>query len=446
MLLALVCVILLLAVLGAVGRPLLTGTRVPPVRGHYDRAVYRDQLREIERDLARGVLSPEEAGAARLEVQRRLLAVDVTENPAAAVPRRGSRLAVGAALFVLLASTGLYWRLGAPTLPDAPFAARPPTAPPRQNTNVKEAAARLEQKLLADPSKAADWVLYARTESMLGDWQKAADAYKHAVDLGLNDADVQSGYGEMRVMAADGIVSPDARDAFAAALMADTGNAVARFYLALADSQAGEAHKAIDAWVELAAGLPADSPMRVEIARRIAEAAKNGGFVAPPLPLGLAAETNPEQMLPAERDKMIAGMVEKLAAKLKAAPDDAEGWSRLGGAYVVLHQRDNAVDAYDHAAALKPGDPGIKLQTAAALLSGLQPGDKVPPRANALLAEVAAVAPDAPEVLWYLGVVAVRDGRVADARDKWTKLLTSLPADGEDAKLVRSALDELKGK
>jgi len=70
----------------------------------------------------------------------------------------------------------------------------------------------------------------------------------------------------------------------------------------------------------------------------------------------------------------------------------------------------------------------------------------LPPRAITLLKDVSAVAPDAPEVLWYLGVVAARDGRPAEARDKWTRLLASLPAGGEDAKMVQAALGELKGK
>jgi cytochrome c-type biogenesis protein CcmH len=370
-------------------------------------------------------------------------------------------------VFVALGTGGLYLRLGAPALPDVPFADRPAiqadAAPPAgtaaaaQYTDMKEAAARLEQKLAADPSNANGWVLYARALSMLGEWSKASDAYKHAIDLGRKSGEVMSGYGEMQVMAADGIVSPAARDAFLAALTASGSNGVARYYLALADGQAGLSHKAVDAWAELAAGLPDDSPMREEIARRIAEAAKSGGFDAPPMPKGLPAEAaapGPTQeqieaaaaMPPAKRDKMISDMIDKLAARLKEQPNDLEGWSRLGNAYAAQGKTDQAVAAYDHAAALKPGDAAIKLRTVAALLSGLKPEDKLPPRAIALLTEVAADAPDAPEVLWYLGVAAARDGRTAEAREKWTKLLASLPADGEDSKMVRTALDEVKGK
>jgi cytochrome c-type biogenesis protein CcmH len=462
MLFTLACVILVLAVLAAVSLPLLSGAHVLPTRGQYDRAVYRDQLQEVDRDVARGVLSPREADSARLEIQRRLLAVDIGAGSMSdGLLHSSPRMAAAAALLVVLITAGLYLRLGAPALRDVPFAGRPEaqkepgeTGDQAPHKDMREAAARLEQKLQADPTNAAGWVLYARTQSMLGDWQKSAGAYKHAIDLGSKSADVLAGYGEMQVMAANGIVSPAAHDTFAAALAADADNGVARYYLALADSQAGDEHKAVADWLQLAAGLPEDSTMRQAIAARIADAAKNGGFDAPPMPKGLAAEAAPngptaEQMqaaatMPAaERDKMINDMIEKLAARLKAEPNDLDGWLRLGRAYLVQGKGDLAVDAFDHAATLKPGDPSIKLQTVSALLSGLKPGDVLPPRAVSLLNEVAAVTPDAPEVLWYLGVVAARDGRAPEAREKWTKLLTVLPADGDDAKLVKAALQQL---
>jgi cytochrome c-type biogenesis protein CcmH/NrfG len=53
--------------------------------------------------------------------------------------------------------------------------------------------------------------------------------------------------------------------------------------------------------------------------------------------------------------------------------------------------------------------------------------------------------PDEPAVLWYLGIDAARETRPADAREYWSKLLTKLPAGGEDAKMVKAAMDSLKG-
>jgi cytochrome c-type biogenesis protein CcmH len=218
----LICAGLLLIVLAAVGLPLLSGSRALPSRGQYDQAVYRDQLGEVERDLARGVLTPEEAGGARLEIQRRLLAADAAANAAtksAAVPSgtiRSPRLAALVMLFVVVCAGGLYWHLGAPALSDVPFASRTdlpaetPSDTADAQANVRQAADRLEQKLRDDPSNGDGWILFARTESLLGDWAKAADAYKHAIDLGLKSGEVFAGYGEMQVMAADGVVSPAA--------------------------------------------------------------------------------------------------------------------------------------------------------------------------------------------------------------------------------------------
>jgi cytochrome c-type biogenesis protein CcmH len=460
---------LLLTVLAAVSLPLLSRMGAPPERGQHDRAVYRDQLRELERDIARGVLSQADAEAARLDIQRRLLAVDAPVGRAATGSPRSPRLAVAAALFILVSAGGLYWWLGAPSLTDVPSGSRqmaqaktePPAAgaTPAPHSDVKEAAEKLEQKLRAEPSNAEGWVLYARTESMLGDWHKAMDAYQRAIELGQNGAIVYAGYGEMLVMAADGIVSPAARDAFVAALAVDPKSDVARYYLALADGQAGEVSKAIGAWLGLAADIADDSPMREEIEHRVAEAARSGGIAAPPLPKGLAEDALPaaqpgptpeqmaaaEQMPPAERDRMIAGMIEQLAAKLQAEPSDLDGWLRLGNAYAVQGNTDKAVDAYDRAARLKPGAPGIKLQAVTALLSRLKKDDALPPRAVALLHEVAAVMPEAPEVLWYLGIVAAREGRPAEARQNWTRLLAVLPADGVDYRMVQVTLTELKG-
>jgi cytochrome c-type biogenesis protein CcmH/NrfG len=70
----------------------------------------------------------------------------------------------------------------------------------------------------------------------------------------------------------------------------------------------------------------------------------------------------------------------------------------------------------------------------------------LPPRAAALLHQAAAIAPNQPEVLWYLGVDAIHAGRMEDARQDWTKLLSELPGDGQEAKLVKQALDALPRK
>src|SRR5690349_8578662 len=60
----------------------------------YDSAVYRDQLQEIERDLAAGSIGVNEAEAARIEVSRRLLAADQVEAARSSAAASNDTMAV----------------------------------------------------------------------------------------------------------------------------------------------------------------------------------------------------------------------------------------------------------------------------------------------------------------------------------------------------------------
>jgi cytochrome c-type biogenesis protein CcmH len=150
------------------------------------------------------------------------------------------------------------------------------------------------------------------------------------------------------------------------------------------------------------------------------------------------------QMTPARRTAMIRGMVAQLAAKLHTQPNDLDGWMQLGRAYAVLGEISKASDAYEQAAKLKPGDVDVRLQAVGMLLGGLKPSDPLPPVAVSLLKEVEAVAPNQPEALWYLGIVAAREGHPDVARADWSALLAQMPPDGDDTELVKDALAALK--
>jgi cytochrome c-type biogenesis protein CcmH len=94
---------------------------------------------------------------------------------------------------------------------------------------------------------------------------------------------------------------------------------------------------------------------------------------------------------------------------------------------------------------LKPVSLALRLQAIEGLLAGLKPADTLPPQAIALLKQVEAVAPDEPEVLWYLGMAAARDAHPDEARRYWSRLLGKLPADGENTRTVKGALGSLQG-
>jgi cytochrome c-type biogenesis protein CcmH len=366
MLLALALAAMAAVAVAAVVLPFGSGTRPVQERAAFDRAVYRRQLKELERDAARGLVSEGQMTAARLEIERRLLA---TDKQSAAPPARdaGSRFVpMGLSLAMPALAAGLYLALGSPNLPDQPYAARAMerTLAATNHLQLVEAASALEEKLARDSNDAHDWLLLARTRAALGQWDKSADAYRHAIALTGGRADVVAAYGEILVMAADGIVTPQAREAFDAALLRDPGNAAARYYLALGAAQAGQGKSAIESWQALAAETPAGSPLRDDLEARIAEAARTANLPAPalaPPPAGdsASAETaaQVDQMTSAQRQAMIDSMVSGLAARLQVAPDDPDGWLKLAPAYGVLGERDKAVEAYERAARLRPSDP-----------------------------------------------------------------------------------------
>lgn len=450
--LALVTASVLVIVIG----PLLKDTRAAPERAGYDRAVYRDQLAELERDRARGLIGDAEAETARLEIERRLLASDRAEAEPGPRVRALPRLAIVLALLLAGGAGAVYLMLGAPGVPDLPYAAR--SGQGRQASaaaDLEKTAADLEKRVAAKPGDGEGWALLGRTEADLGRWDKSADAYRRAIDLAPARHDIAAAYGEVLVMRADGVVTPAAQEVFAKIVAQDPRNGFARYYLALAGAQAGKTDQAIAAWQMLAAEAPANAPIRAELKRRIDEAAQAAGIAPPPLAAPAAAATpGPDatqmaeaaKLPPEQREAMIRSMVDRLASRLQSQPDDLQGWLRLGRAYGVLDERDKAADAFERAAALDPKNAQLPLQAVDALLAGQALEAPLSQRVVALLHRVEALSPEEPEALWYLGLAAAQAHKPDEAARYWQRLLAALPGDAPERKTVTAALAALKTK
>ncbi len=487
MILPLLLAVLAFAVLLPIVLPLLRGTRAGQGRGVFDQAVYRDQLRELDRDIARGLLSETEAHAARLEIQRRLLAAEPTAMPAADPPCQAPVLALSIAALVSIGSVALYGVLSEPTRLVDPGAA----AAREQQAEIERLVARLKERLAADPTSQEGWRLYARTSAALADWDTAINAYQRAMSLGDGTVDTLAAYGEVLVARARGTVIPLARETFRTVLAREPDNGMARFYLAIAAGQDGQPAQAIRGLQVLAAEMPADAPVRAEIARRVAGFAQEAGMAPPALPPGQApvprtggvpppgappgaplaagpragmpaapstgappnAPRGPDQatidaaasMPAADRTQMIRGMVARLAERLEQEPNDLDGWLRLGQSWMVLNEPEKAADAYERATPLRAEDVTIPLRAVEALLKGRAVSDPLPPRAIAILRRIETTRPDEPAVLWYLGLVAAREGQKDTALAYWRRLRDSLPPDAPDASMVRQAIDALGG-
>ncbi len=261
--------------------PLLWHQRPAESSEPYNLAVYRDQLAEIDRDVGRGLLGPEQADAARAEIGRRALSLGTGAAPPPP-SRRLLAFATSAVLMVPLVAWILYWQLGSPALPDAPFAARQAAAAAVAGAgaplDMAQAVARLAAHMQKQPNDLRGWVLLGRSYVDLGRYQDAVDAYRHAVQLSGRRADLVGDWGEAQVLAAGGTVTPDARQAFEAALSSPETAPRSRYYLALYQYQQGNPKAALQSWVDLEADSPADAAWMKLLRQRIADTAKALGI------------------------------------------------------------------------------------------------------------------------------------------------------------------------
>lgn len=162
--------------------PLLRQGRLGPAAADYDRAVYRDQLAELEQDLQRGLLDPTAAEAARREIKRRLLQTEAVGGGTAAGATGPELRRFALALVVALPPAlglGLYLQLGTPDLPGLPLAGRDPGGP----AELALLAERLEARVTADPADIEARLVLAQVYERSGSYAEAADHYRKAIAL-----------------------------------------------------------------------------------------------------------------------------------------------------------------------------------------------------------------------------------------------------------------------
>jgi len=319
-------------------------------------AFYKAQLGEIERDVERGQLPEDQAAAARAEAARRLIAASAPQSPPGASGEALALRRIAAALILILVpavSLALYAELGRPEMPDVPLAGR--KADVRTAEGIEAAIARIEAHLAAEPSDAKGWTVLAPIYMQLGRFDDAANAYRQVLRLTGESAGRRADYGEALVGAAGGVVTAEARAAFDAALAAQPSLPSARFYLALAAEQDGDKAKAMSLYQGLLGDAPKDAPWVAALSARLA-ALQSGA----PTPASRVAATSEPAAPPDEmqqRQAMIRGMVERLAARLSQDGGSAGDWGRLIRSYTVLGQTDKARDALAAARKALAGDP-----------------------------------------------------------------------------------------
>lgn len=355
MLLWIVFAVLTAAVIGALSHALLRSNAVEPADKEASLAVYRDQLGEVDRDLARGLSTPEEAAAVRTELARRMLraAEEAPHEEVAAVrsAARGRFVAVAISVMVPLAGLAVYLASGSPDLPGQPYAER--LAGNKSAKSVDELVGLVEARLAAKPDDGEGWSVIAPVYLRQGRYADAMRAYANALRVLGESESRLAGFAEAAVLANDGIVVPPARKAYARLAELAPDRPEPQFWLALAKEQDGDTKGALAELEHMLANAPPDAPWRGVVEERIS-ALRNPGKPAPQQPAAptsgdaaTAAATPPPgpsasdvaaaaQMTQDERAKMIETMVGRLAERLEGNGKDLEGWQRLARAYKVL--------------------------------------------------------------------------------------------------------------
>jgi cytochrome c-type biogenesis protein CcmH len=326
------------AAIFAVLWPLSRGGR--PQREGSEAAVYKDQLTEIDRDVASGLIGSAEADAARVEISRRLLAaVDGQDGPLIASNTGLRRSAAILALVGLpIVAVALYLPLGTPRLGDFPLAQRsrvPDVAQPFDNL-----VAQVEAHLEKNPTDGRGWNVLAPVLSRLGRYDEAVRAYRNSITYNGDSPERRSDLGEALAAAAGGVVTAEAKAEFERAIALNADEVKASYFLGLAAEQDGRAGEAASIWRALLAKAPSDAPWRPLLQAALARV---GG--APVPALSDEAMAAAKDMNETDRGAMIRGMVERLATRLKQNGDDVEGWLRLVRAYMVMGDRDKARSA-----------------------------------------------------------------------------------------------------
>ncbi|NAZ36384.1 c-type cytochrome biogenesis protein CcmI [Rubellimicrobium sp. CFH 75288] len=415
---------LALVVAALLARPILVRERAAYEAPEAEAAIYRDQLREVERDVARGVLDPAEAERARTEIARRLLAADRARRGMAGVgfaPRPLARLAVAsAALLVVGGGLGLYAALGWPALPDAPRAERLAQAealraarpsqeeaeeqalalmpPPEPGDLPQDYLAMVEQLRQIVPDRPDDlqgWTLLAQHEARLGRYADAARAQERVILLKGDRATTADwlDLADRMVAAAGGLVTQETEAVLARIEEREPLNPGLLYYRGLLEAQTGRPDRAFPLWRRVIEDGP-DSLHRRLALTGMEEVAWLAGqdWTPPPAPAipGPSAEDMDAAatMDPAARAAMVRGMVESMESRLREEGGSAEEWAQLVNALAVLGERAAAWEALEDARrTFRDDERALSVLAAVARQAGVEapagagpaPGGEAPP-------------------------------------------------------------------
>ena len=277
-----ICGLLILIALAFILPPLLQRSETTPAAGNKERreeniAIYRDQLRELETDLQNGIVSKEQYGQDRDEIERRLLEdVKLSDSDAkTAVDFRKRNVAYLLALGLPLVAILFYSKVGemkalSPSV-TAP-ATTESSAPMRTQQQIEANVQSLVERLKENPSDAQGWVMLARSYASMERYSESLGAFAKATELQPKNADLWAQYAVAAAMANNRKLEGRPMELVDTALKVDPNNTTALGLAGTAAFQRKDYKEAIDYWSRVLKNVEPGSEIATQVQERIDEA------------------------------------------------------------------------------------------------------------------------------------------------------------------------------
>ncbi len=402
-------------------------------------AIYRDQLQALERDRAKGSISVADYETTVDELQLRLL--DDTEAPPAETgdhsasvwtPRRTAFLI---ALSLPVGAAAMYAWLGNPAALD------PIAAENAKNDQITQMVDGLAERLKANPDNPKGWAMLARSYRVMGRMQESAQAFAKATEVVNADPDLLVDYADVLAVLADSHMEGKPLALIQQALTLNPQHPMGLMMSGVAAYRRADFAGAVGQWEKLLTLLEPGSPDAQQIEADIARARSQAGIPnAPKGPTPSANATTDDAVTP----EKINQMVERLAERLKANPEDLAGWARLARAYKVQGRLAEAEHAYSMTGKLLTSDPDLLTQYADVL--AMRAGNKLEGRPLALINQALALNPKHANALMMAGSAAYQRADYVAAIRHWERALTVLPPGSPDATQVATEIAQARAK
>ncbi len=292
--------------------------------------VYREQLAELDADLARGSIDQAQWAVSRSAIERRALDEAEEENspalPATAPPRRAVVSAALVGVVVPVAAVAIYLLLGTPQAL-SPQAMHGPQ-PSASSEQIEAMVQKLADRMKTTPEDTEGWIMLGRSYAAMGRFAESAGAFAKGAAQRPNDARLLADYADALGMANGRNLEGEPAALVARALKADPKNIKALTLAGTIAYQKGEFAKAVQLWQAILPQVQDDPEFTKSINGIIADAQDKLG--SKPGPKGAAAVAkNDSAAAPAKGPAantgaaLLQGTVSlSPALKAKASPDD----------------------------------------------------------------------------------------------------------------------------